>query len=481
MTSRALPPMLLTARRPSRLAGAFVSVVAVAATTALIYPLKHVAPVVSLGILYMLPVVVVATFWGVALGISTAVLSAASFDFFHLPPGGTFTLADGRNWVALSAFVVVAAATGGIAELARARASEADRRRREADLAAELAQLLLGSAEFDEALRFSAERLAAAVGVASARIEIDSRSTTDSDLSFDLESDHRRIGRLLLSGALPESERARVAERVVPSLASIIAAALHRADLQAEVVETAALRRSDDLKTAVLRSVSHDLRTPVTAILVAASALDPERLARESVAEVREVVLDAATRLSRLIEKLLDLSVLQAGRAEPRLQWYSMDEVLQEAIAQVDRQRSEFHRSIDPELPLLRGDPGQLERSFANLLENAARYSGGKPVLVRARAVGGRVRVLIVDQGPGIPRAEQERVFLPFYRAPGATDDHGSGLGLTIARGFVELNGGRIGVESTPGQGASFIVEFEIANPAPERALARSAPASRNG
>jgi two-component system sensor histidine kinase KdpD len=464
MTSRALSPSVLNAERPSRAAGVIVAAGGGAAATAVIYPLKHVAPVVSLGVVYMLPVVVMSTFWGLAFGVATSVLSAASFNFFQLPPGGTFSLADGRNWVALVAFVAVAVPTSWVAELARARAGEGDQRRREADLAAELAQLLLGTAQLDDALELAAQRLAAAVGASSAAIELGKPHRADrSQLAFALRSDEDVIATLLLSGALSEAERARVAERVVPPLESILAAAVHRAELQAEVVETAALRRSDEMKTAVLRSVSHDLRTPVTAILTAASAWDPRRPTSESVAEVRELVLEAGTRLWRLIEKLLDLSLLQAGRMEPRLVWYSVDEVLQEAIEQTDADQAGFRLTTDAALPLLRGDPGQLERAFGNLLENAARYSGGKPVLVRARAVGDRVWVRVVDQGPGIPPSEQERIFLPFYRASRAQEhDRGSGLGLTIAKGFVELNGGRISVESVPGQGTSFVVELAV-------------------
>jgi len=248
------------------------------------------------------------------------------------------------------------------------------------------------------------------------------------------------------------------------------------------VVETVALRRSDELKTAVLRSVSHDLRTPLTAILMAATALDPQRPTSENVGDVREQVLDAATRLWRLIEKLLDLSVLQAGRAEPRQVWYSIDEVLQEAIEQVSTEGAVFKLSVQHDIPLLKGDPGQLERAFANVLENAARYSCEKPVSVRARAVGGRIRVLIVDQGPGIAHNEQGRIFLPFYRAAGDPERHsGSGLGLAITRGFVELNGGRIGVESLPGRGASFVVEFPLAAPESEHVASGLAATRRGG
>jgi two-component system, OmpR family, sensor histidine kinase KdpD len=463
MTSAVLSPLLLKSDRPSRIAGVLVALSSVGLATAVIYPLKQVTPVLSLGVLYVLAVVVVSMFWGLWFGVATSILSAAAFNFFHLPPGGRFALADDREWVALLAFVVVAAATGMLADLARARGREAEQRRQEADLSAEMAQLLLGTADLESALAVASDRLALAVGAAWATVSLAELDGGGGQLAFSLQSSGRRIGTLLLPSRLSSSERARIAGRVVPSLESILAAALHRAELQAEVVETAALRRSDELKTAVLRSVSHDLRTPLTAILMAATALDAERPTRENVGDVREQVLDAATRLWRLIEKLLDLSVLQAGRAEPRLIWYSIDEVLQEAIEQVGGEAPDFKLSVEPNMPLLQGDPGQLERAFANVLENAARYSGEKPVTVRARAVRDRIRILVADQGPGIPRSEQERIFLPFYRSSEAPERHpGSGLGLAITRGFLELNGGRISVESVPGRGTSFVVEFPL-------------------
>src|SRR5205807_1895131 len=148
--------------------------------------------------------------------------------------------------------------------------------------------------------------------------------------AFALHGEGSRVGTLLLPATVTQSEHARTAQRVVPSLESVLAAALHRTELQAEVVETAALRRSDEMKTAVLRSVSHDLRTPVTAILGAAGTLDPREPDAENVGEVRELVLDAGTRLWVLIEKLLDLSLLQSGSSEPRLGWCSLEDVLHE-------------------------------------------------------------------------------------------------------------------------------------------------------
>jgi two-component system sensor histidine kinase KdpD len=468
MTSAVLTPRVLRSERPSRPVGVLVALASVGAATALIYPLKQITPVLSLGVLYVPAVLVVSMFWGRAFGIVTSVLSAAAFNFFQLPPGGRFSLADEREWVALVVFVIVAVATGMVGELARSRGREAEQRRQEADLSAEMAQLLLGTADVEGALDLAAARLATAIGLPAAVISLAEPEADEQSLVFELAGSGGRIGALLLSGSPSQGERERISERVVPSLESILGAALNRAALQAEVVETAALRRSDELKTAVLRSVSHDLRTPLTAILMAITALDAERPTSENVADVREQVIDAATRLWQLIEKLLDLSVLQAGRAEPRLVWYSIDEVLEEAIEQVRDDAVVFKLSVERGMPLLRGDPGQLERAFVNVLENAARYCDGKPVSVRARTVRNRIRVLVVDQGPGIPRGEQERIFLPFYRAQGSPSDHrGSGLGLAITKGFLELNDGRISVESLPGQGTSFAVEFPLVEQSP--------------
>jgi two-component system sensor histidine kinase KdpD len=435
---------------------------AIAAVTAALFPLKTVAPVTSLAVLYLLAVLVVATFWGALLGVATALAAATAFNFFHLPPTGRFTIADDRNWAALVIFLVVALTVSTVAEAARAGEAEARERRREADLGAELARLLLGGEALDSALGTMAQRVAAVLGTPSAAIEL---GAVEGGLA--LRDGAQQIGTLVLP-ATADAERAQ--QRVVPVLEPILAAALARERLQSEVVETAALRRSDEMKTAVLRSVSHDLRTPVTSMLAGVQALRAATLSDAEREQLEQDLVDAGGRLSRLIDKLLDLARLQAGTADPHRAWCSIDEVLREAMDGVDPAGTVFTSSIDAGLPLVRADAAQLERALANLLENAARYGAGKPVAVRARAVRGKLIIRIVDQGPGIPRGEQERVFTPFYRAPQAQPSEGSGLGLAIARGFVEANGGRLRIESLPGQGATFVIELAVepvAEPAP--------------
>jgi two-component system sensor histidine kinase KdpD len=219
------------------------------------------------------------------------------------------------------------------------------------------------------------------------------------------------------------------------------------------------------------------------------------------------VIQEETRRLSRLVDNLLDLSRLEAGAAEPRTDWTSVEEMLRAAVRELGAGADDFSLAIDRELPLVSVDPVQMERSFANVLENARNYSGGHPVSVRARAVrslarapagdatspataqpraaGDRVIVRIVDRGPGIAPAQLERVFQPFYSAGTPGRRHrGSGLGLAIARGFTEANGGTLHVESLPGQGATFVFELPIRDAAvahdaalPDGAIVTAGPA----
>lgn len=454
---------LLLRERPSWTLGVTVTVGGVALATGGIEALRHAAPVLSLSVVYLVPILVVSAYWGIALGLSTSVLSALSFNFFFLEPTGRFTIADSRNWAALLAFLGVALVTSTLAESIRARAAEAQERRRDADLGAELARTVLGSPRLSESLAMVSRRLAELLDVRSASVDLGTVVTDERRIAIPLMSGDARIASLVLPADLPSGQEERVRERVVPVLESVVAAALTRERLQADVVETAALRRSDDMKTALLRSVSHDLRTPVTAILAGISALRSASVTDDEHDQVEADIADSATKLSVLIDKLLDLSRLQAGTASPNREWSSVEEALREAADHVFSQGDLVQFSIDANLPLVRADAAQLERAFANLLENASRYGSGLPVSVRARAVGGRLMIRIVDRGPGIPLHEQERIFTPFYRGEAtARQVAGSGLGLAIARGFIEANHGKVAVESLPGQGTTFVITLPI-------------------
>ena len=441
----------------------------VALATAAIYPLKQIAPTVSLSVVYLPAVLFVSVYWGLALGLATSLLSAAAFNFFHIPPVGRFTIAEGRNWVALAAFVLVAAVVSTIADLARSRALEAEARRREADLAAELArELLAGGTQTSGALRLAAHQVAEALSLTSAALELGVSEGDERRDALPLyDPAGKRIASLLVPKRLSAEVVDRLRGRVVPALGALLAVALQREAAQTEAVETAALRRSDELKSALLQAISHDLRTPVTAILAAGHALRAATVTPQEEAELRTAVVEEATRLSTLIDKLLDLSRLQSGRAAPRRDWLSLEEVVVGARDAIGEQ-IDVNLTSEPDLPEVQADAAQLERAFANLLENAWHYSGRRQVSVRLRHAGDRVIARVVDQGPGIGPAEQERIFEPFYRGTQLADHRstGAGLGLAIAKGFVEANGGTISVDSLPGQGASFVISFAAGRPA---------------
>jgi two-component system sensor histidine kinase KdpD len=429
--------------------GLLVAAASLALTTLALYPLSEIAPPVSLSVLYLLPVLLVSSLWGLWLGLATSVAAAVAFSFFHLPPAGRPTIAEGENLVALVVFLVAAAVASSLSERARARAEEAERRRREADLAAELATLLLGSPDPRNALAPAAQRIAAALQVASAEVVLERVEGAGAVPLGD-------VGTLIV----PREAEGLARERVAPALEALLRAALEREALTAEVVETNALRRSDDIKTAVLRSVSHDLRSPLTAIVAAADALSSPALEDVERAELAAGIVHESRRLARLVDQLLDLSRLEAGAAEPREDWCSLEEVIR-AAAEDTGAPDRVRLAIASDLPLVRADATQLRRAMANLIENALRYGDHEPVSVRARESGGRILMRVVDQGPGIPLAEQERIFTPFYRAAG-TGGNGSGLGLAIVRGLIQANGGEVRVESRPGQGSSFVVELPL-------------------
>ncbi|HXE44737.1 MAG TPA: ATP-binding protein [Conexibacter sp.] len=480
--------LLLRDERPPVAVGVAVAAFAVTLTTLAIYPLRSVMPAVSTGVVYLLAVLLVSTWFGMWLGLATAVASALAFNWFHLPPTGRLEIANSENVVALCVFLIAAAIVSSLAEVARARAHEAGQRRREADLAAELARLLLSGPDVHDALGPAAERLAAALELPAATIELAAASATPADdaVRIPLHDGGREIAVVRLTGRPPEATLGRLRERVLPSLEALLGAALARDALQREVVETKALRRSDDLKTALLRAVSHDLRSPLTAIAAAGEALASPRLSTAEREELAAAVVGESSRMSRLVDKLLDLSRLQGGAAAPRAEWCSVEEVLRAAMDETPHPPG-WSVAIDPDLPLIRADAAQLERAFANLLENAVRHGGDHPVAVRARAVGPRLLVRIVDRGPGIRAPERERIFEPFYRGGGggvggtrAPDDGhtGSGLGLAVVRGFIDANGGRVWAESLPGQGATFVVELPLVQ---DVAPARESPAHQAG
>jgi two-component system sensor histidine kinase KdpD len=433
--------------------------------TGLIELLDAAAPVLGLDAVYLLAIVPIAGAWGRWYGIGASILSMLALNFFFLPPLYTLTLADSQNWVALVVYLVVAIAVSDLAARVRRRAGEAKQREQEETLLADLATSLLQGQPIGDVLAEAGKRAAAVLGVESARIQPGPRrEPPPGESPYDLEVEGVRVGTLYLREG-PEPQLA-TRKRFLPALASLLAVAVERDRLVREAVEAEALRRSDAVKTTVLRAVSHDLRSPLTAIRVAGGTL------RRSLANLapadRDALIDTvcgeAERLDHIVADLIDLSRLEAGAAEPQREICTLDDLLGRALAGLGPSGARVDLVLPDDAPPVEVDASQLERVLVNLLDNALRFSPEQEhVTVRVTTTRSEVLLRIVDRGPGIPGDELERIFEAFQSSSTSGGRPGAGLGLAIARGFAEANGGRVWAESRPGQGATLVLALPAA------------------
>jgi two-component system sensor histidine kinase KdpD len=412
------------------------SAAAVALVTASVFALDSFAPVLSLGVLYVFAVLPIAVFFGLGYALLVSLASMLAFNWFFLPPTHTFRLTDGENWIALAVYLVTAFVVSALAARSRAREAEAERRALEASLLAGVAGSLLESEHVQNELRGISERVAEAVGVGRARIELDSvRRPEPGESALELRAGERSVGRLFVESD-PDPE---VAERVSRSLASLLAVALDRERLGRRAVEAEALRRSDAIKTAILRAVSHDLRSPLTAIRAATDGLESTDLElSDSDRAALLVTIDTETRrLDRLVANLLDLSRLELGVAEPKPELWTVESLVGQALNELG---------------------ARAERVLVNLIDNALKFSPDAPVELVGEQLNGESVVRVVDHGPGLNDGELQRIFEPFEQ--GRVPSRGSGLGLAIAKGFAQANGARLEAESSQDGGASFVLSL---------------------
>jgi two-component system, OmpR family, sensor histidine kinase KdpD len=438
--------------------GVLASAVAVAAVTAAIVLLKPYVPVLSLGVLYVFAVLPIAVAYGLGLAIVVSIASMLAFNWFCLPPVHSFTLRDSSNWFALAVYLGTAVVVSELAARSRRRAAAAEQRERESALLAELATDLLRGRELDEELPAIAGRAARVLGVSSAEIELGQRRRRPAgEAPYPLEVAGRTVGAIYT----PSDPNVDAQRRFLPALAALLAVAEDRAGLERDALEAETLRRSDLVKTALLRAVSHDLRTPLTGIRTAVGALRSPTLHLSDAdrAELLDTIEVDSERLSRLVGDLLDLSRLEAGGAAPDRELWSLEDLVRDAV---DELGARNRVGVVGDSPLVNVDAAQIQRVLANLIENAIKYSPPDArVLVRITATRKEAIVRVVDQGPGLPESELERVFEPFYRH--SSDQHaGAGLGLAIARGFAAANGGRVWAESRPQQGATFALALPV-------------------
>jgi two-component system, OmpR family, sensor histidine kinase KdpD len=464
----------MDAARPHRIDAARMAVDAtevvgsVAIATGLVALLDEVAPVTSLGVVYLLAVLFIAIRRGQLAAIATAILSVTALNFFFIDPRYRLTIADDRNVVALAVFLIVALVVGRLAATARSQATEARRRallasarEREAMIVAQAASSMLAGESVEAQLDRIGERGAGARPVHAALAA--APTTAAGEIAVRIPS--ARPGWLY---GRPESGWDRESlERLAQALARLIDLARERERLAEQSAAAEATRRADIAKTALLHAISHDLRSPLTAITTAASGLRQPRLSNDDRDGLLGAIEAESDRLARMVDDLLDLSRIEAGAVNPRTDWCDLGDAVARAAQGVVARFGDHPIELDltADLPLVRADAAQLERVFSNLLENAVKFSPpDSPVRITGGSGGGRVTVRVIDAGPGIPSSRRAEIFEPFVRGGSG---QGSGLGLAISRGLVEANGGEIRLQTGSGKGTTFAVSFPlVAQPA---------------
>jgi len=423
-------------------------------------------------LLELLAVLFVAARRGFAAGAAASLAATLAYNFFFLPPVHTFSIADGRNWVALAAFLVASVVAGRLLATARERASEALARRRDAETLSELALQLFAFNARPGDFEAMTSTVARALGARGASLDlatpggddrqvvalaaapgVDARAEGE-ELALDLGGEH--LGRLTIEGAT-------ASERVRQAAGRLLALALERHRLIAETARTEAARESERLQSALLRAVSHDLKSPLTALRIGLEALSERAdLPEEAAARIAALTRDQE-RLARRVDNLLALARVEAGRVRPRPEPTPPGDLFGAARADLAHllEGRAVEVRVGADCPDLWVDPVLASEVLVNLLENAARHApAGLPIELAARAVGARVELTVADRGPG-PDAPP---------AEAAADGHRTGLGLRIARELARASGGEVALEPRPGGGA--LARFSL----PAAAAAETAP-----
>jgi two-component system sensor histidine kinase KdpD len=436
---------------------------------------------------YLVLVVAVAAVGGVWPAVLAALAGFLLSNYYFAPPIHTFTIADARDILALVMFLVTAGVVSVLVDLSARRTAAAVEARTDAHTLARIAGRMI--APEGNPLPALLQELVLAFRLEGAAVL---RSTTEKmpsgTVSGTAESPPGSWSRVAAAGetppldpgqasmVLPLTDRELLALRgpglaaedqeILSAFAAQLAAALASDRLHSEAAEADALAKANQLRSALLAAVSHDLRTPLASIKAASSSLLSDQLAfgPEETRTLLTTVDDEADRLNSLVENLLDMSRIQTGSMDVLHQNVDIGELIGSALHSLGPRAEEVVVEVPAALPHIRTDPVLLERAVANLVDNALIHAGGTGLRVEAGTVAGRVDIRIIDRGPGIAPEDRDRIFQPFQRL-GDSERRGSvgvGLGLAVARGFVEAVGGDLDIEDTPGGGLTMVVRLPV-------------------
>lgn len=457
--------------------------------------------ITTVALSYLLLVLIVASQHGHGPSIFASLISTFCFNFFFLPPPFTITVEDPHNWVALAAFLVTAVVASQLWSKARSQTQEAVKSREEVwqlyqlsrtSMATFDAQTLISSiasnvqevfhvhycavfepasdgqwrplsiaSGFDDESSFTPSLTCFAEVAGTGKLKSVGAQRSGFTITYlPLQVGPTSIGVMVLISATLE-------EKTMEAIAGLVAWTLDRARILQDASRSQALEQSNELKAALLASVSHDLRTPLTSIRASVDSLlhRDTKWDKTTLREFHLIISEEVHRLSRLIENLLGMARIDAGELHLSKKWESPSEVchnvLERCAAAIRRHRVSV--DCDESLPVVLIDSRLIAEALSNLVENAAKYSPpGGEIILKAEMKGDDLLISVTDEGPGIVPEETSRLFEKFYRGTHPQQNGGTGMGLAIARGIIEAHGGRIWVEDSSGKGATFAFSLRV-------------------
>jgi two-component system, OmpR family, sensor histidine kinase KdpD len=465
----------------------------VIATIVVIYRMfVHLNPA-TVGFTLLLAVLIISAAWGLRYAIVLSIVATLAYNFFFLPPVGTFTIADPQNWIALAAFLLTAVIASQLAERARREALSANQRRAELERLYAFSQRMLGADNVLSLINSIPRDVVATFGGLGAGMFLPERKKVYySDISV-----QSGIGEELLQQVATRSEPSldpthgrvvvplRIGVRTVGSIGiagidisrqtldavgTLIAVAIERAGAVEQLAHAEATRESDRLRSILLDSVTHDFRTPLTSIKASAeSLLGDASLEEESRRELLTVIVEESDRLNRLVGEAAQMAQLDAGSTELHLEPHHIREAIDAAVEATRNALAKHSVSVraDESLPTVNMDLRRIGEVLAQLLDNAGKYSPpGTQITITSEVQNGKLVTSVADQGPGIDGIDQGMIFDKFYRGRGQRSTiQGTGMGLAIAKALIEAHGGTITVVSQLQRGSVFSFTLSIRLP----------------
>jgi two-component system, OmpR family, sensor histidine kinase KdpD len=442
---------------------------------------------------FLLSILAVSAVWGMAVSVFMSVVAVLIFNYFFLPPVGTLTIADPQNWVALGAFLFTSIVGSQLSARIRKEADEAHGRRREIERLYKFSQKLLGEGNVIQLMNaipnYIVESFEAGAselflpqkdkfyrsGFGASHLDEEKMKTAFLRDEMTIETQQslyfipvrlgvRAIGSLGISGA-------RLSRQTLDAVGSLVAIAIERARAIEQLSQTEAERQGERLKSALLDSITHDFRTPLTSMKAAVTSLLASQKADTAQRqELLSIINEECDRLNHLVEEAAEMARLEAGEIELRFVPTPVEEIVQEALAQMKSSLGErtVQVKVSPDLPRVQADAERTKEILVNLIDNANLYSAKEePITLSAELTGDYVTISVADRGPGIDDFEQGMIFDKFYRGKDQRYlVRGTGMGLPIAKAIVAVHKGTISVTSQLGHGSVFSFTLPIARKA---------------